>query len=101
VTGSLQADNAWSVAQGPVVITCSPAPQTLSRLDLRLGALRQAASLRLPTGENKAAELKLSAEDDEYRVGIVGKGIVPWGLRTNLCALGGHRRRLADSLYRC
>ncbi len=76
-TGKTEEVDGWSVARERTVLTTSLADNSMLRLGLRLGGLKQPASLRVTTGEGKSLDLTLSAQDDEYRVGIIGKEIIP------------------------
>lgn len=75
--GALAKTEGWMVAGEPVTVTGALAPDTVTRLTLRLGALERPVTVRIAGDEGPALELRLQALDAEYRVNIIGQQRIP------------------------
>lgn len=77
VEGRWEEMEGWLVAQEQVKVAAPLASGTATRLGLRLGGLKQPASCRVEAREGQPLELSLQALDEEYRVGLIGREVIP------------------------
>ena len=75
--GSLEEAEGWMIAQEQSVVTAPLGANTVTRVNMRLGALEQPAVCRIEGAEGTALELRLQALDAEYRVNLIGQERIP------------------------
>ncbi len=77
VAGKGEDQAGWWVAGEKATLTAPLAAGTRTRVVLRFGAVDRQVSVRAAGGTGAPLSLDLWARSDEYRVGIIGKEIIP------------------------
>jgi hypothetical protein len=77
LAGQSEQKGGWLVAAMPSKLTAPLAGDTMTQVTLRCGAIDRKVTCDAAGVAGPSLHLELTARDDEYRVGIVGKEVIP------------------------
>ncbi|MEN6547216.1 MAG: hypothetical protein ABFE07_14365, partial [Armatimonadia bacterium] len=77
LAGQSEEKDGWLIAAAPAKLTVPLGGDTMTQVTLRCGAIDRKVTCDAAGAAGAPLHLELTARDDEYRVGIIGKEVIP------------------------